>query len=262
MSFAEHIDFRAVGYEGLKGSDVVIITAGRNRRPDESRLDLAKANVGIMEGIADEIKRYADAPLVIVVANPMDVLTYVAYKRLGYDKGRVIGSGTVLDSSRFKFLLSEEFEVDPRNIHAYILGEHGDSSFPVWSMANLGQIPVQQYLAAKYGDQTEAVKDRIFQAVIAAGKEVIRRKGATYFAIAMSVARILEAIVRDEKSILTVSSYIDQRYFIRDICLSLPAVMTRNGIREIMPVNLNEKEYAQLTKSSEVLRQMVQEIGY
>lgn len=262
MAFSENETIVQEGYEGVADADVIVITAGRGRKPDESRFDLARANVRIVESIIDEMKPHYNGAIVIVVSNPMDVLTYVTCKRLEGDPHRIIGSGTVLDTARFKYLLSKEFDIDPRNIHAYIIGEHGDSSVPVWSMASLGQIPLNHYLAARLGQGAEAAKQRIYGDVVSAGKEVIRRKGATFYAVAMSVARILEAIHGNERSILTVSSLIDNMYFIHDVCLSMPAVITIHGIREIMPINLSEEEYHLLLRSAEVLKQMIREVGY
>lgn len=262
VSFAANADLRAEGYEGVDDADVVVIAAGRGRRPDESRLDLARANVRICEGVVDAIRDRCRNAIVIVVANPMDVLTYVAYRRLGIDRRRVIGSGTALDTSRFRTLLGKEFDIDPRNIHAYIVGEHGDSSVPVWSMANMGQIPIARYAAARRGAFTAEDRRRIYEAVVSAGKEVIRRKGATFYAVALSVARIIGAIAGNEKSIFTVSSYIEDFQGIRDVCLSLPAVLDRGGIREILPISLDGEERARLERSAAVLQEMIRGIGY
>ena len=262
ISLAANVSVTAEGYEGVQDADVIVITAGRNRRPDESRLDLARANTRIMEEITDHIKPFYHGAILIVVSNPMDVLTYVAYRRMGVDKSRIFGSGTVLDTSRFRYLLGKEFDVDPRNIHAYMIGEHGDSSVPVWSMASFGQIPVLHYSASGSSLGTAEDRDRITKSVVAAGKEVIQRKGATFYAIALSVSRILEAIFGDEKSIFTVSSYIENIYGISDVCLSLPAVITRKGIREILPVQLTPEEKQQLHRSADVLKETIRQVGY
>ncbi len=262
LSFTENIDIRAEGYEGIENADIVVITAGRNRRPDESRLDLARANVKICEEIVDAVKSHYHGAIVIVVSNPIDILTYVTYKRLGIDRRKVIGSGTVLDTSRFRTLLGREFDIDPRNIHAYIIGEHGDSSVAVWSMASLGQIPIADYAIARRGAFSDTDRKRIYEAVLEAGKEVIRRKGATFYAIALSVARIIDSLIDNEKGIYTVSSYIENFPGIDDVCLSLPAVLDRDGIREILPISLNDDERIRLAQSAEVLKRMIREIGY
>ena len=262
VSFAENIDIRAEGYEGVEDADIVVITAGRGRKPDESRLDLARANVKICEGIVDSIKSHYRGSIIVVVSNPMDILTYVTFKRMGIDKSKVIGSGTALDTSRFRYLLGQEFNIDPRNIHAYIIGEHGDSSVPVWSMANLGQIPVARYASSWRSAFSAQDEERIYQAVVSAGKEVIKRKGATFYAVALSVSRIVESILDNEKSIFTVSSYIESFNSITDVCLSLPAVLTREGIREILPISLNAEEQEKLSNSAAILKKMIREIGY
>lgn len=262
LPFTENIDIRAEGYEGVRDAGIVVITAGRNRKPDESRLDLARANVKNCEGIVDAIKGHYGGATVIVISNPIDILTYVAYKRLGIDRRKVIGSGTVLDTSRFRTLLGREFDIDPRNIHAYIIGEHGDSSVPVWSMANMGQIPIASYAAARHEAFSAQDRLRIHEAVLAAGKEVIRRKGATFYAVALSVARIIGSIIDNEKSIFTISSYIENFHAVEDVCLSLPAVLDREGIREILPISLSEEEKAKLAQSAQVLKKMLREIGY
>ncbi|HSP06382.1 MAG TPA: L-lactate dehydrogenase [Acidobacteriota bacterium] len=262
IPFAANATVTAEGYEGVANADVIVITAGRNRRADESRLDLARANTRIMEEITDHIKPHYHGAILIIVSNPMDVLTYVAYRRMGISKKHIFGSGTVLDTSRFRYLLGKEFDVDPRNIHAYIIGEHGDSSVPVWSMASFGQIPVLQYSAPGRSLGSSEDRERIARSVVTAGKEVIQRKGATFYAIALSVSRILEGIFGNEKSIFTVSSYIEDYYGISGVCLSLPAVITRDGIREILPIRLTVAEQEQLSHSADVLKDIIREVGY
>jgi L-lactate dehydrogenase len=261
-SYLESVDIRAEGYEGVADADVIAITAGRGRQPGESRLDLARGNVAIMEGILAGITPHYRGAVVIVVSNPMDVLTYVAVKRLPAPPTRIIGSGTSLDSSRFRYLLGQEFAIDPRNIHAYVIGEHGDSSVPVWSMASLGQIPLTRYAPPGRAPLDAVGRERIHQAVVTAGKEVIQRKGATFYAVALAVARIIEAILDDEKSVLTVSSYIERFEGISDVCLSLPAVVGRDGIREVLPIVLDDTERGQLAASSAALKDIIQQLGY
>jgi L-lactate dehydrogenase len=262
ISFTGNADIRAEGFEGVRDADVIVLTAGRGRRPDESRLDLAKANVRIMEEILEAIQPHYDGSVVMVVSNPMDVLTYVTCQRMGIPRHRVFGSGTTLDSSRFRSLLGQEFDIDPRNIHAYVIGEHGDSSVLLWSMASLGQISLTEYAPPGRGPLTAADMIRIHDEVINAGKAVIQRKGATFYAIALAVCRILQAIGGNERSVFTVSSYIEDFYGISDVCLSLPAVITREGIRDLLPVRLKEDELAALKHSADVLKRTLREIGY
>jgi len=260
-SYLDNVEIRAEGYEGVADADVIVLTAGRGRKPGESRLDLARGNAAITEEILAGIIPHYRGAVVIVVANPMDVLTYLVVKRLPAPPSRVIGSGTALDSSRFRYLLGQEFDIDPRNIHAYVIGEHGDSSVPVWSMASLGQIPVNLYAAPGRMPLDDDARARIHQSVVAAGKEVIQRKGATFYAVALSVARIIEAILHDEKSVLTVSTYIERLGPIADVCLSLPAVVGREGIREVLPIVLDREEQGKLEVSAAALKEIIAQLG-
>ena len=262
LPLSENVEIRAEGYEGAADADVIVVTAGRGRKPGETRLDLAKANVRIIEQIMDSLRPHYRDAILIMVSNPVDILTEVAYQRLGIAKNRVIGSGTVLDSSRFRYLLGREFAIDPRNIHAYIIGEHGDSAVPVWSMASMGQIPITQYAPAGRRPLSPADRQRIQEAVLTAGKAVIQHKGATFYAIALSVCRILEAITGNGNSILTVSSRIDDFLGISGVCLSLPAVIAREGIRELLPIRLDADELAGLRRSAEVLKAFLADLGY
>jgi L-lactate dehydrogenase len=262
LPLSESVEIRAEGYEGVADADVIVVTAGRGRRAGESRLDLARANVAILEQILDSMRPHYQESILIMVSNPVDILTEVAYQRMGIAKGRVIGSGTVLDSSRFRYLLGREFAIDPRNIHAYVIGEHGDSAVPVWSMASMGQIPITQYAPAGRQPLAPADRKRIQEAVLSAGKAVIQHKGATYYAIALSVCRILEAVTGNGQSIFTVSSRIDDFLGISGVCLSLPAVISREGIRELLPIQLDAEELAGLRRSADVLKTMLVSLGY
>ena len=261
-SYLDNIDIRAEGFEGVEDADVVVITAGRGRQPGESRLDLARGNIGVLEEILAGIAPHYRGAVVVVVSNPVDILTFVAVKRLPAPHTKIIGAGTALDSSRFRYLLGREFAIDPRSIHAYVVGEHGDSSVPVWSMANLGQIPVTRYARPGGSPLDAAARERINRAVVTAGKEVIQRKGATFYAVSLSVARIIEAVLDDEKSLITVSSYIERWGDISDVCLSLPCVLGHDGIREVLPIALDDTERRQLAASAEGLRKMLRELGY
>jgi L-lactate dehydrogenase len=260
-SYLDNAEIRAEGYEGVTDADVIVLTAGRGRKPGESRLDLARGNAAIMEELLAGIIPHYRGAVVVVVSNPMDVLTYLAVKRLPAPSSRIIGSGTALDSSRFRYLLGREFDIDPRNIHAYVIGEHGDSSVPVWSMASLGQIPVKLYAPAGRMPLDDEARERIHRSVVTAGKEVIQRKGATFYAVALSVARIIEAILHDEKSVLTVSTYIERFGPIADVCLSLPAVVGREGIREVLPIVLDHEEQDKLTASAAALKETIAQLG-
>jgi len=260
-SYLDNAEVRAEGYEGVADADVIVLTAGRGRKPGESRLDLARGNAAITEEILAGVVPHYEGAVVVVVSNPMDVLTYLAVKRLPAPPTKIIGSGTALDSSRFRYLLGREFDIDPRNIHAYVIGEHGDSSVPVWSMASLGQIPVNLYAPRGRAPLDDEARRRIHQAVVTAGKEVIQRKGATFYAVSLSVARIIEAILHNEKSVLTVSTYIEQFGPIADVCLSLPAVVGREGVREVLPIVLDEDEQDKLAASAAALKAIIAQLG-
>jgi L-lactate dehydrogenase len=260
ISFAENIELKAEGFEGVKNADVIVIAAGRGRKPNESRLDLTQANVSIYRNILKDVKKHYNGCIIIVVSNPVDILTYVTYKSMDISSKLVIGSGTVLDTSRFRHALSQRFRIDPRNIHAYIIGEHGDSSVPVWSMANVGHISLAQDHIGFSGITSHEEQEQIYQSVVQAGKEVIKRKGATYYAVALTVVKILETIFGNDNSILTISSYIKKFDALEDVCLSLPAVINRKGIRELLPISLTNDEEDKLGRSSEVIKSMIKEI--
>jgi len=260
---SEHVNLRAEGYEGLDDADIIVHAAGRGRKPGESRLDLAKGNIKITEGIIAKVKKHDNGrALILVVTNPMDVLTYVFHKRMGIDRRRIFGSGTVLDSSRFKFLLSNYYKTSPRNIHAMVIGEHGDSGVPLWSAATMGPVPLHAYASEGHPRLSAEDMARISREVVQAGQEVITRKGATYYAIAMSVTRIIKAIASDENRLLCVSSYIENMHGVDDVCLSLPAIVGKDGIREILALPLSPEESAALRRSAATLKAMLREVEY
>lgn len=263
VSLGPHVTVIQEDWDGLKDADIIVHAAGRGRRANESRLDLARGNVQITESICESIKQhYNGRSIVVVVANPMDVLTYVVYKQLGIPAHKVIGSGTVLDSSRFKYVLAKRFNIDPRNVHAKMIGEHGDSAVCLWSSATMADALINTYPSAANPALTPEDKAAIREEVIAAGREVIRRKGATFYAIAMSVNRIIRAIKEDENHALCVSTYIEDLHGVKDVCLSLPCVVNAEGIREIFPLHLPEDERTALQASADVLKGMLKELGY
>ena len=263
LSISGIVAIQLEGYDGVHNADIIIITAGRPRKPDETRIDLVKGNVRILESILGEVKKhYNGKSIFLVVANPMDILTYVTWKVMGIDSNKVFGSGTVLDSSRFKYLLSQRFHIDPVNIHAEIIGEHGDSCVPVWGMANMGQVPLLDYSAPGIPALTPEDQEEIRRQVITCGKEVIQRKGATFYAIAMSVSYIIDAIVRNSNRVLTVSTLVKGQHGIEDVCLSLSCIVNRQGVREILPQQLTDDELSKLQSSAKVLKDTLREIGY
>ncbi|MDR3669784.1 MAG: L-lactate dehydrogenase [Holophaga sp.] len=260
---SEQVNLRAEGYEGLENADIIVHAAGRGRKPGESRLDLAKGNIKITEAIIGQMKKhYNGRSLLLVVSNPMDILTYVCYKRMGIDKSRIFGSGTVLDSSRFKYLLCKHFKVSPRNMHAMVIGEHGDSAVPFWSAASIGPVLLSDYPSREHPRLTEEDRVRISADVVHAGQEVIRLKGATFYAIAMVVTRIIKAILSDENRVLCVSSFIENLHGVNDVCLSMPAIVGKDGIREVLDLPLSADEKAGLQKSAAVIKALLKEVEY
>ena len=254
MPFARPVRITTGTYDDVADAGLVILAAGANQKPGESRMDLAVKNIGIFRGIIAEIALRNTDCILLVVTNPVDVLTYAALKFSGFPPSRVIGSGTVLDTARLKYLLGEHFGVDSRNVHAYILGEHGDTELAAWSSATVAGMPVQRYCERcnKCADQN--CLEEIFKDVRDSAYRIIEGKGATYYAVAMAVARIAEAIVRDERSVLTVSSYLDGKYGLNDICLGLPAVVGSEGVTMIPEMDLAPEELQRLHSSAEAVR--------
>ncbi len=254
-SFIKSIDLKAGDYKDTQDSDIVIITAGAGQKPGETRLDLVNKNVAIFKSIVPQVVKYSPEAIILVVANPVDILTYVTYKLAGLPSNRVIGSGTVLDTSRLRYVLSEKFDVDARNVHSYIIGEHGDSEFPVWSSAYIGSLSVSDYCKREGFNEAE-LKQAAYEEVKNSAYAIIDRKGYTNYAIALAVKRIVEAILRDERSILTVSTYNS----IDDVYYAAPNMIGRNGqIMKVCP-NLNELELEQLENSKKVLKDIIKDI--
>ncbi len=238
----------------VAGAAVTVITAGAAQRPGEPRPALVRRNVEALRGIVGVVVRANPDGLLLVATNPVDALTWAALQMSGLPPARVIGSGTVLDSARLRAELAAHYGVDARNVHAYVLGEHGDSEFVAWSTATLGNMGLVAYCAATGMTCTEADLQRIGARVRRAAYEIIQRKGATNFAIASALTRIVEAIVRDESSVLTVSTRVQGEYGLRDVCLSLPAIVGRAGVQRILPVPLAEAELQALRRSADAIR--------
>ncbi len=251
-------------YSLIKGSDMVIITAGASQKPGETRVDLLHRNVGILKNIVDNILKYCvNDTIILVVTNPVDILTYVTYKLSGFSKNRVIGSGTVLDTARLKFLIGQHTNIDPRNVHTFIIGEHGDTEVAAWSITTVSGIPIELYCNICKGcDEATLCKDEFHKRTKNAAYEIIQKKGATFYAIALAVRRIIEAIIGNENSILTVSSLAENEYGIKDICLSLPTIVNANGAERIIQAPFSNDELEDVRKSAAVLKELAQEIGF
>ena len=259
ISFARPMQIYAGNYDDITDAAIIVITAGANQKPDETRLDLIKKNAAIMKSIVGEIKRRDFGGVLLIVSNPVDILTLIALKESGYPSNRVIGSGTVLDTGRFKYLLGEHLDVDSRSVHAFIIGEHGDSELAAWSNARIGGLKVNDFCELRGHFNHEQSMKKIFENVRNSAYEIIERKHATYYGIAMAVKRICEAIVRNEKSILPVSSLMTGEYGLNDVVLSIPAVVDETGVQKVIPIELNDEELTKLKDSANILKDIAKD---
>lgn len=247
-------------YSDCAGAAVTVITAGSAQRPGETRLDLVQRNTEIFRSIIGSVVKHNPNGMILVATNPVDILTYVSLKISGLPSERVIGSGTILDTARFRYLLSEFFGVDPRSVHAYIIGEHGDSEVPVWSLANIAGMRLPVFCQSNCMGCTQDDMVHIFEQTRDAAYHIIERKGATYYGVSSGLVRIVEAILRDQSTVLSVSSYIEDYYGIQDVCLSLPTIIHRGGIERIIRLELDPAEEEGLRKSAEVLKSILGQI--
>ncbi|AZR74536.1 L-lactate dehydrogenase [Anoxybacter fermentans] len=259
LSFVAPVKVKVGDYEECKDAKIVVITAGPSIEPGETRLDLAKKNAKLTKEIVQNIIKYTKDAILLIVTNPVDILTYVAAKVSGLPPHQVIGSGTVLDSARFRYLLSEHCEVDVRNVHGYILGEHGDSEVPIWSLTNIAGMTIDNYCKVCRKCSKEH-RDEIFEKVKNAAYYIIERKGATYYGVALAVRRIIEAILRNENSVLTVSSVLEGQHGLDDVALSLPSIVGENGIRQVIELPLTEDELEKLKASADKLKEVIKDL--
>lgn len=260
IPFAKEMKIYAGSYDDVRDASIVIITAGANQKPGETRLDLVKKNVAIFKQIIPEISARNFGGILLIVANPVDILTYVAQKLSGLPANRVIGSGTVLDTARLKHRLSEHLNVDSKSIHAFIIGEHGDSEIAAWSSANVSGIPLNDFCEMRgHYEHDEATKE-IAKKVRDSAYEIIERKRATYFGVAMAVKRICEVIVRDEKSILPVSTQMNGEHEVDGVVLSMPCIVGKDGIETKVPITLSQEEREKLQESAATLREILKDI--
>ena len=259
ISFARPMQIYAGNYDDITDAAIIVITAGANQKPDETRLDLIKKNAAIMKSIVGEIKKRDFGGILLIVSNPVDILTLIALKESGYPSNRVIGSGTVLDTGRFKYLLGEHLDVDSRSVHAFIIGEHGDSELAAWSNARIGGLKVNDFCELRGHFNHEQSMKKIFENVRNSAYEIIERKHATYYGIAMAVKRICEAIVRNEKSILPVSSLMTGEYGLNDVVLSIPAVVDETGVQKVIPIELNDEELTKLKDTANILKDIAKD---
>lgn len=260
IPFCESINIYEGDYDDIKDCYVVIITAGANQEKGETRLDLIDKNLKIYKSIIPNIAKTSFEGILLVVSNPVDILTYVTLKLSGYDKKRVIGSGTVLDSARFQYMLGRHLNVDSKSIHAFIIGEHGDSELAVWDSSDIGGMKINKFCELRGHFNHEESMNEIFSGVKNSAYEIIERKGATYYGIAMAVKRICTALVKDEHSILPVSSYIDGEYGLNDICISIPSIVCMKGIDKVLEIPLSKREEENLFNSASKLKDVLESL--
>ncbi len=251
LPFVGGVKLWAGDYSDCRDADIIIIAAGSNQRPGETRIDLLNRNAAIFDDIIKSITKYNNHGILLIATNPVDILSYVSWKKSGWPANRVIGSGTLLDSARFRYLIGKHKEIDPRSIHAHIIGEHGDSELPVWSLANVAGAEI---------DFEQAERDDIFNSTKNAAYEIINAKGSTSYAIALALDRIVAAILQNEHAVLNVSSLLDDYHGISDVYLGVPSIVGREGIREKLQIPLNAQEEELLRASAQKLKDQIAQL--
>lgn len=259
MPFDKPCQVRVGSYPEMAGSDIVVISAGSAQRPGETRLDLVSRNTAIFKNIIPQIAQAAPQAILIIATNPVDIMTQAAIAYSGFRPTQVIGSGTVLDTARFRYLLGQYYQVDPRSVHAYIIGEHGDSEVPVFSTASIAGISLADICEQEGRTYSQPDMDHIFEQVRTAAYEIIKRKGSTYYAIASGLYRLTEAVLRDHATVFSVSNALTGQYGLHEVCLSLPMIVTRQGITRILTLPLNETEQAGFEHSAEILKKLAEQ---
>ena len=254
LPFIPPVKIRPGDYNDCGDASLIVVTAGAKQKQGQSRLELIRSNAEIVGSICEKIKKSRSEAVLVMVTNPVDILTFLALQRLGWPKQRVIGSGTVLDSARFKYMLSMHCGIDARNVHAYILGEHGDSEVAAWSMTHIAGIPIKGYCVICGACDNEKTYEQITKEVRDSAYHIIDYKGSTYYGIGLSLVRISEAILRNENSVLTVSTLVEGEYEISGICLSVPCIVGSGGVSRIITAKLDPAEQLALESSADVLR--------
>ena len=260
LPYTAAMDIYAGDYKDVSDCSLIIITAGANQKPGETRLDLIGKNVAILKSIIPQITAEGFEGILMIVSNPVDVLTYAAREISGYPAHRVIGSGTVLDTARLKYILGRHLDVDSRSVHAVIIGEHGDSELAVWSGANVSGIDLNHFCEIRGHFRHDESMQRIYEDVRDSAYEIIKRKGATYYGIAMAVARIAECIVKDEQAVLPVSVILEGAYGLSGLALSIPSVVGKNGVEKVLEIPLNDQENQALHSSAKQLLAVISEL--
>jgi L-lactate dehydrogenase len=250
----------AGSYEDCAGAMVTVISAGSAQKPGETRLDLLQRNVNIFRQIIPSVVEHNPEGILLIATNPVDILSYASWKISGLPSKHVIGSGTILDTARFRYLLSQHYGVDPRSVHAYIIGEHGDSEVPAWSLANIAGMRLPDFCTANGFNCDDSALEEIFRNTRDAAYQIIERKGATYYAVAAGLLRIVEAILRNQSTVLSISSYIQDFYGIQDVYLSLPSVVDQGGIERVLNLELDPSEIKGLQGSAGMLKGLISQL--
>lgn len=261
MAFVRPMIIRTGDYPDLADADVVVITAGVNQKPGQSRLELLATNCGIFSEIVPKVLKVNPNAIFVVGTNPVDILTHTTAKIVGLDSGRVIGTGTALDTARFRYMLGAHYGVDPRSVHAYIIGEHGDSELPLWSLANIGGVGLTDFIGANGQGYDQLKLDGIFDQTRNAAYEIIKRKRATYYAIGLGLLSIVETVLRNQHTVMTVSSPLTGQYGVSDVSISLPAIIGREGIEKVIDLPISSQERELFIKSAQTLKDHVSEIN-
>lgn len=252
MPFMSFTKVWAGDYEDCADADIIIITAGAAQRPGETRIDLLKRNVAIYESITDNVLKYNKEGIILIASNPVDVMSYFTWKKSGWPVNRIIGSGTILDSARLRYLIGEKLQIDSRSVHAHIIGEHGDSELPLWSLANIAGTELS------LSDKDKAA---IFENTKSAADQIIKAKGATYYAIALALDRVCTAILRNEAAVLNVSTLLSDYHGIFDVYLGVPCIVDSTGVREILALEINDEEKQLLHNSANKLKEVIRSIS-
>jgi L-lactate dehydrogenase len=260
LPFVKPVKIYTGGFGVIEGSDIIVITAGATMENGETRIDLVYKNTFIFKELLTSITPYIGDAIILVVTNPVDIMSYLTYKLTGLPKERVIGSGTVLDTARFQTMVGEHLGITPRDVRGYILGEHGDSEFAAWSSTNVAGIPMENFCNQTGVCTPDTTKDNIEKEVRYAGYEVLNRKGSTYYAIGLAVNKIIESILLDENAVLTVSSLLSGQYGLEDVFLSVPCIVNKNGVDKILTMPLSERENEKLMNSANLLKDVISSV--
>jgi L-lactate dehydrogenase len=261
LPFVRPMRIIAGDYSDLADAEVIVICAGVGQRPGQTRLELLQTNAGIFHNIVPKVMAMNQEAIIVVATNPVDILTQIAAQIVGLDRCRVLGSGTALDTARLRYMLGVHYGVDSRSVHAYIVGEHGDSELALWSLANIAGVRLADFVGANGQGYDQAVLDRIFSQTRNAAYEIIQRKKATYYAIGLGLLSIVESVLRDQHTVMTVSSPLSGQYGVSDISISMPAIVGRRGVEEVLNLPLSESELAAFQSSAQTLKDRLAEVS-